>query len=426
MFEASRAMARAMTAAVLLSNETWPFVTFPMYEVYAKEARQRAGLEVLSYSPIVTKAQEQEYVNYTEANKQWIFQSRQVGLQIDPNNFDQSQEQDTDFVPVVYDVNPLAGDTFPSVGEGPFTPLWHTSPSPLSLIYIGYNFRSDPEYEKIYALQNTLKDTMFGNLNFFLWTVVDFITGIDTHQKLHDDRHKGDSDESVSVVQPHGSLVQPIFRTMNETESDIVGYLMGIMAFDAYLVDLLPEGVRGIHVVVENTCNSTFTYEIDGNQAVYRGEGDLHDTNFDSLERWISFNENYANPATPQTPGHCVFNYRVYPSKVFREDASSALPFLFAIVVALIFACTATTFMVYDRFVQDRNNKVIKTAAKSNSFLSSLFPSNIRDRLLETGEAELDPGFSAFLGPAKKRKNAAPIADLFTDTTVMCKWYFFC
>ena len=134
---------------------------------------------------------------------------------------------------------------------------------------------------------------------------------------------------------------------MDESNANVVGYLMGIMAFDAYLVDLLPDGVRGIHVIVENTCNSTFTYELDGNSAIYLGEGDFHDRNYDHLERRIDFNENYRRADTPTTPGHCVFNYRVYPSKEF--EGTSSLPWVLSISVAIIFAVMTVTFFIYDR-----------------------------------------------------------------------------
>jgi hypothetical protein len=264
MFEASRAMSRELTAEALLLNMSFPFCSFPNYEVYAKQARENTGLEVISYAPVVTLDQVEAFVNYSvDALPEWIVKSRTMGMLLD-SDLHFENLTDTAFHPVIYDVNPLAGEIFPSVGDGPFTPLIHTSPPPQSLIYQLYNFRSDPEYERIYSLQNTWRDTLFGNTNFFLWTVVDFINGIEKHQELHDGRHYQAKDANhVNVVQPHGSLVQPVYRTLDHSDPDangIVGYLMGIMAWDAYLIDLLPQGVNGVYVVVQNTCGHMFTY----------------------------------------------------------------------------------------------------------------------------------------------------------------------
>ena len=181
-----------------------------------------------------------------------------MGMKLDPT-LQYDDINNTAFQPLIYDVNPLAGDTFPSVGEGPFATLWHTSPPPHSLVYFLYNFASDPEYQTIFSLMEDVRDTLFGNTNFFLGTVVDFIVDSDRHQNLHEMRHYEENGATINAVQPHGSLVQPVFRSL-EQDADIVGYLMGIMAFDAYLIDLLPDGVDGIFVVVENTCGAVFTY----------------------------------------------------------------------------------------------------------------------------------------------------------------------
>jgi len=152
MFEASRALSREMTAEAVLHDMTFPYISFDNYEVFATQAREAAGLEVISYAPVVQLDQAEQFVNYTVANQNWISDSRRLGMLLDPTlQFDDIDN--TEFLPQIYDVNPLAGDTFASVGDGPFAPLWHTSPPPQSLIYFLYNFASDPEYEKIYALQ---------------------------------------------------------------------------------------------------------------------------------------------------------------------------------------------------------------------------------------------------------------------------------
>jgi hypothetical protein len=53
---------------------------------------------------------------------------------------------------------------------------------------------------------------------------------------------------------PHTSIYTPIFEQLGNRNSNIVGFLAGIIAFDAYLADLLPDKVSGIYSILENTC----------------------------------------------------------------------------------------------------------------------------------------------------------------------------
>lgn len=77
-----------------------------------------------------------------------------------------------------------------------------------------------------------------------------FVTGDDL---------KAHPKDSTRALRPFGSIIQPVHKSI-ERYSEVVGYLVGILAFDDYLVDLLPEGVCGIDVVVSNSCGSVYTY----------------------------------------------------------------------------------------------------------------------------------------------------------------------
>jgi hypothetical protein len=49
-------------------------------------------------------------------------------------------------------------------------------------------------------------------------------------------------------------------------------------------IDLLPQGIDGMFVVVENTCGQAVTYEINGPVA-YLGTGDLHQLRYNYLKQ---------------------------------------------------------------------------------------------------------------------------------------------
>lgn len=131
--------------------------------------------------------------------------------------------------------------------------------------------------------------------------------------------------------------------------------------------------------------------------------------------------------------GHCVYSCSIYPSDQLRDVWHELTPIFFSVTVAGSFLLIALTFIMYDRFVIRRNEKVIDQAARTNKIIASLFPSNVRDRLLEDeGSAKGQSGaqtrlknFLANDGPSKDDMEVdgdqgfttRPIADLFHETT---------
>jgi phage gp36-like protein len=61
-------------------------------------------------------------------------------------------------------------------------------------------------------------------------------------------------------------MFSPIFETLGDESSKLVGMLSSIIAFDNYLSDLLPDGVKGIILVLRNSCGDAATYELTGNK----------------------------------------------------------------------------------------------------------------------------------------------------------------
>jgi len=187
------------------------------------------------------------------------------------------------------------------------------------------------------------------------------------------------------------------------------------VAWDVPLRNTIPNGVEDIFVNLRNSCNQSFTYLVSGPDAIYVGEGDLHDPNFDeygtSFDLWES-----KNPDFLRDPYHCRFSVTVYPTAgFFKESLLSHTPKRFAAFVAATFLVMIATFAVYDIMAQRRKRKLIQTAARTNAIVTSLFPRNVRDRIIapqenvgETATPSRSPGLK---GP--------PIADLYLETTIL-------
>ena len=102
---------------------------------------------------------------------------------------------------------------------------------------------------------------------------------------------------------------------------------------------------------------------------------------------------------------------------------------------------TTLVFVFYDYTVKRRHDKLLATATRTNAIVASLFPKNVRDRIMEDAEkqAELDVdkrfnkiGYGAkyelknFLDEVQEAHSdelepfdTKPIADLFPEATVM-------
>lgn len=221
---------------------------------------------------------------------------------------------------------------------------------------------------------------------------------------------------------PHSILAQPIFNRLKDETSSVSALLLAVIPWDRYVVGLLPEHVKGIYVVLRNSCNQSHTYKLDGSsvrvsctcmhglvwtgrvvvastlllslrltplllfyfllQATYLGPDELNiEDEWKHMEVTFSLSDHLHNE-TKYEEGHCTYTFSVYPSTEMSATWKTPLAFVFAIASAIVFGVTAILFSVYDRKVDIQNKTIIAIAARSNKLVSSLFPSNVRDRLL--------------------------------------------
>jgi hypothetical protein len=105
------------------------------------------------------------------------------------------------------------------------------------------------------------------------------------HWGLHDQFHgAGDSVGHSARDHPHTLIAAPVRRTI-DTDAEVVGILAAVVPWDLYLSRLLPKGIDGVYVVLENTCGQVVTYEINGPEAAYIGKGDLHQKEYNYLKQ---------------------------------------------------------------------------------------------------------------------------------------------
>jgi hypothetical protein len=123
-------------------------------------------------------------------------------------------------------------------------------------------------------------------------------------QEEHDVLHSKLKNSNASF--PHSFVAQPVHTTPGDADSEMVAYVGGGFAWDFALRNLLPVGVDGIIVELLNNCNQSFTYEIEGPDAYFIGEGTLHEPKYNNMKavRSLFFE---TNPDFKNTPGHCYY-----------------------------------------------------------------------------------------------------------------------
>jgi hypothetical protein len=146
--------------------------------------------------------------------------------------------------------------------------------------------------------------------------------------------------------------------------------------WDSYFLNILPENEKGVFVVLHGSCGDHFTSCLDGSKANFLGEGDLHDPHYDHLEITIKFAP-FLKYNFSDTHEHCEYDLHLYPSSELEDKYKSSNPFLYEIVVVPVFLLTAITYIVYDHFVQSRQDKLMVVAKRTNAVVSSLSPKNV-------------------------------------------------
>ena len=164
---------------------------------------------------------------------------------------------------------------------------------------LNWNPASLPDYDAVINATVNLKyDTV--------WTKVrPYATaGVSMSQEQHDALHS--TREGSQSDHPHSFVWHPVHEFIDDPESKTVAIIGAGIAWDVSLRGLLPESVSGIFAVISNNCNQSYTYLLDGPDALYFGEGDQHDPEYDS--EGVEFDLALGtNPDFRTTPGHCLY-----------------------------------------------------------------------------------------------------------------------
>ncbi|CAB9517727.1 Receptor-type guanylate cyclase gcy [Seminavis robusta] len=406
------------------NNESFPFVTLPNWQAIAKNTMNQGHFESVAFAPIVFRGQEQAWYNYSSANINWVPEAHMY-------EYGHTER----LIHPVQSFHPYFS-AYESYGTGQFleettsrpfyVPFWLFSPPPISYAWLNGNYMANPPLREtinsLLAMQNETLVRKNGRHN-----------GIPLAFSEEEHAHYHSTLKNSSIQNPHGFVYHPVHEQTGNSSSGVAGIISGTHAWDAALLNLLPEGVAGIDVVIRNTCNQTYTYNLVGHDAFFEGEGDFHDIHYDAYEVPLQLHS-YSHADFDNFPGHCLYTMHIYPSCVFQQAYDTNTPEIFALIVAITFVCVALAFFIYDSTQSTRNTNLVHKAAQSNAILTSLFPDTIRERLMHQKQEEQiasskkKGNLKAFLhgdaaaGGSGKTLDGyldQPMADLFLDVTLL-------
>ena len=436
----AESLAESITSYTVDKGIAWPFVALPDFVVRASAIQTLTSSVAISFIPIVTSAKRHAWEQYTAANSQWIedgiaFEQEMNGnsiasrreLQLDMGlNFSKSGlnfsngASENIFRLQELDMKASSGEV-PIVEDeaGPYLPIWQTSP--VIPIFVNFNLNST----------EPIADALRASLGSEQTVLSRVVNSQDTNSIL---QVVNEWNQSALVV-----LNFPVFDGF-EKNSSVVGLLTLINDWSTYFSDVLPSKVRGMLVVLDNDCDQSYTYRVDGSDAAYVGAGDLHDNKYSFLEQRerIAINRN----GVQLNPLYCPYTVKIYPSNDTRAQYYTKHPESYAAIVGGIFLLMLILFVSYDRAVGWRQNSVSRTAVENKAIVASLFPDSVHQRLFKkkdpaapTKSAPSEP-LSTFGGLAMpesasllmqkflngaENDGAVPdriIADMFPETTV--------
>ncbi|KAL7562125.1 hypothetical protein ACA910_019867 [Epithemia clementina (nom. ined.)] len=418
----------------LFTNSSWPFVTVPNFAVKAQKILTLSRASVIGFYPKVTDADRTEWEEYALENQGWIDESLKVQKE---NKYFRGTNLDSYF-----DYPHIHTNQGPSATNPKYYPTWQTSPVVPTWGAWGWDlyaaFGTDLE-----EVENTRHVVMGQTDNLPVQANVDWIAD----RVGHDD---------VDPTEPFFATYYPIIGNatdavdvtmLNPENHKVVGVIATTMFWRKLFENLLAPGSRGLVAVIGSDCNQTFTFQIDGPEVEFLGEGDLHGTKYDGFVRF-SYMATLGERALherlysgfPLSTKYCPYWIRLFPSDTMKEQHESNDPIIFTIVTVSIFIFTTLFFLVYDCVSERRQKKVLQVAVQSTAVVSNLFPQVVRDRIFRSQEEKAirkervstaklrlqqflrnddrAHGMEMQAGNAHEGENV-PIAELFSDTTVM-------
>lgn len=402
---ALQSRSEALTTFAAFTGSLWPFVSLPDFELQGKNFLLETDTEMIAWAPLVSGDETliawEAYSGYMLGSSGWF-----------PTI--ESEEPLKSEVNLLEEQNMQQNET--NSNNGLYVPLWQISPWFYNQ-WITHNLTG--QFEEPIKLLLQSKQSVWSS--FLEMT------------------ERPDSGESITkqfTVSPSGTdsegdtasisslLFQPIFRSLathdvtygtiknfTAAKEEVVGIYITAIQWDNFLVSQIPEGTPDIVILLENAWGETLTYQISSSHEggatatlLIPSDEHLQHRTAISQSQFLTTNSEPEDILESQTtrsvdqlhrggklrsargtaPGG--FEITVYPTKSFETAYTSPEPLAYTIILAAIVFCAILTFFWYSHTVHNRQQKLAETANRTALVVKSLFPSNVRDRIMQEAE----------------------------------------
>jgi hypothetical protein len=367
-------MGTTVTSYALDKNLTFPYVTIPHFDKRGAGFLKQAGAQYVSLCQIIKEERRSEWESWSVQNQQWIPEAyRPEG--VPPNA--------SLIAPFIFELGGALGiQPVESKANQTLYPTWQLSP--ILPMYVNYDLR-----QVVPNLASTLAKLEAGEP-----------ATVSAPEEQGLDATPADLD--VPSTWPSTYLIAPINDDF-DGKGMLVAFYISVLPWHKFFENILSDGSKGMDVIIRSSCGASLTYQVNGPSVQFLGYGDLHERAFNHLELIGAFDSG-------EHETDCDLTIHIYPTKELYDSMKSTNPIYFASAVVFIFLLTSIVFVLYDCLVQRRQETVMTSAQQTNAIVSSLFPAQVRDRLM--GDGQEDKFHTFFSGS----KGAANIADKLLGT----------
>ena len=350
-----------LTGYAMVMNATWPFLTFPTFEVEAGLCNQGMKSDRTALYPLVYTKDLDAWTDFSVQNQHWIEDAHISNQFVNEDlRYENASPANGDGVaaiaPYVWDFDNQGSRV--AVSNAPFfSPEWQSAPAPDLTNMVNYDFRRRPQ----------MRDTIDGMLHNS-HAVLSRLAKADFLEDFYQD--------NVDKGEPHVFVLQPVFNSfdMNRTA---VAFISTVVNWNIFFKDVLASHERGITVIISNSCNESVTYVINGSSADFQGYGHFHDEEFQELEMEFDFAD-WVNHEDNEDNHLCYYHAQILPTAQWKAQFFTYRPYVYTAVVVFCFILTTVVFVLYDVLVQRRQNLVMAKAKKTDRIVRSLFPGKSR------------------------------------------------
>lgn len=371
--QASQGFSQTMTShsthiVDVVTGSRFPNETLPNFGVRASNVLDITKSDILAYAPLVKKSELEQFDAYAQEHQGWIAED------LATTTISEEEETDMNIIdpgPIPTRLHGGAGQSQPSQGDV-LVPIWQFAPvpqqiagSPILLDLMTIEWFPAALEEMLNTSARVLSPPILRN---------PFLTAVQDEDVVH-----------IVEETPYTLLLQPVF--LDFFHDEIVAVIVTAISWVAYFDDMLEGEARGVLIDVEYVSevwpHSTYTFEITPTgQANYVGMDFQHDPKYhykmqrqklgepgdssdDISNSGSSDDRRHLHVSVDDDDGKGVYFLSVHSSDTFVEFWHRDDPIVYTAIVVSIFLFVSLVFLLYDRFVEKRQRKLVHNAMVS-------------------------------------------------------------